>query len=613
MGSVCGWHRGLTRIEDNRQAIEYCKEAVAEDDKLASLVNFGSSSSVVVFAQNDNLYKFSDDKYDAVLYGLEGQKKTQQSRTKQEETLKNFIGEFQNVGVDAIKNINGAFTLTLLDKQTGETLIAVDRMGIHSMCYASTDDGILYGSSSSMFKYFPNSNLELNNQAIYNYLYFHVIPGPDTIYQNAKKIIPGGYLHIKDGILDSGQYWEIRYHQDSSKNKKILKDELFELFESSVREYTEEENLGAFLSGGIDSSTVVGFLSKTRNEPVDTFTIGFDEEGYDESYFANIAVKRYGANHHTYTVTPDDVLTAIPKIAARYDQPFGNSSAVPAYYCAKMAKAEGVTTLLAGDGGDELFGGNERYAKQYIFSLYDNIPGTIKSTLIEPLLRPISEDSKIFPLRKIKRYVEQANVPMPQRLETYNLLESFGIENVFETEFLSSVNTGNPREMQSIFYNSAKADGMLNRMLALDLKYAIADNDLPKVTQMCKEAGVDVAFPFLNDSIVEFSTKLPASYKVNRTKLRSFFKEALGGFLPDEIIRKPKHGFGQPFGVWINEHPALKALVFDSLNSLKNRGIVKSDFIDSLTNKYLAIHPHYYGNMVWILLMLEQWHQQHID
>jgi asparagine synthase (glutamine-hydrolysing) len=613
MRSICGWHKGFANNNNNSHIADFLKDAIQSDNDQAEVKIYGSDWSCVALANDRNIYKYSDKNYDVILHGLEGKKIEQSGDSGSATILETFVARYRKDNVDALKILKGAFTLVLIDKITGETLVAVDRMGVHSISYTTTDDGVLYASSNSMYRSFPNSRLELNNQAIYNYLYFHVIPGPETIYKNVKKINPGGYLRVCGDKADTGYYWQIEYNEDKTKNFNQHKDELFGLLEKSLNEYVSEDNVGAFLSGGIDSSTVVGFFSKTKKEPVKTFTIGFEEKGYDESNYAAIAVERYQSNHHTYFVTPDDVLNAIPKIAEKYDQPFGNSSAVPAYYCAKMAKENGVTTLLAGDGGDELFGGNERYAKQYIFSLYDNIPSIFKNTLFEPLLKPVSVDSSIFPLRKLKRYVEQANIPMPQRLETYNLLESFGVENVLEDDFLAEVSTEYPHEMQRTFYNNTKADGLLNRMLALDLKYAIADNDLPKVTQMCNAAGVDVSFPFLNDNIVEFSTKLPANYKVRRTKLRYFFKKALDGFLPEEIIKKPKHGFGQPFGIWINEHSALKEFVFDSLNSLKQRKIVKSDFIDNLLGKYLSVHPHYYGNMVWVLLMLEQWYQQHID
>lgn len=611
MSSICGWHKGLTNIENSSHIHDCLSKAIRTDINGAEVKIFGVSCSAVAVAQGKNIYEYSDKKYDVVFYGQEGKSNTFNVKVEFTNLLKKFVERFQKEGVGALRELNGAFTVVLLDKLSGETLVAVDKMGVHSISYMSTNAGILYAPSNSMFKAFPDSGLAINSQAIYNYMYFHVVPGPETIHSNVKKINPGGYLHIRNNQPVTGLYWEIEYGEDNTKNFKEYKKELFSLFENCFNDYAGGNNVGAFLSGGIDSSTVVGFLSKAIKEPVKTFTIGFKEDGYDESEYANIAVNRFKSQHHTHYVTPDDVVTAIPIIAAAYDQPFGNSSAVPAYYCAKMAKNEGVETLLAGDGGDEVFGGNERYAKQYIFSLYDKIPFIIKKSLIEPLLKPISIDSKIFPLRKAKSYVEQANIPMPGRLETYNLLESFGVNNVFEQEFLSEVDTEHPYKMQSSFYDNTKADGLLNRMLALDLKYTITDNDLPKVTQMCKAAGIDVAFPFLNDSIVEFSTKLPANYKVNRTKLRYFIKEALSGFLPEEIIKKPKHGFGQPFGVWISEHSELKDLVFDSLNSLKKRNIVKSEFIDNLLGKYLSIHPHYYGNMVWVTMMLEQWYQHH--
>lgn len=612
MRSICGWHNA-GEPENIDFKLDCLRNAIKSCAREAGINTYSAKNSTFAIAEDKNVYEFSGENHQIILYGREGKNNNKSSKLEVINLLRNILNKYLAEGIVALKELQDAFTVVVIDNLSGDVLIAVDRMGVHSISYVVTEDGILYASSQSMYRYFPNCRLEINNQSIYNYLYFHVIPGPETIFTNVNKIEPGGYLILRKNNIETGLYWEIEYKVNKEKSVNECKEELFYLFENCLKSYAEGDRLGAFLSGGIDSSTVVGFLSRVTNEPVKTFTIGFQEEGYDESYYADIAVKRYKTKHHTYYVTPDDVLNAIPKIADAYDQPFGNSSAVPAYYCARMAKENGVETLLAGDGGDELFGGNERYAKQYIFSLYDNIPEVIKNILIDPLLKPVSANSKIFPLRKAKRYVEQANIPMPRRLESYNLLESFGVKNVFEDEFLSCIDIDQPQKMQNNYYDNAIADGLLNKMLALDLKYAIADNDLPKVTQMCATAGVHVVFPFLNYNIIDFSTRLPAAYKVKRTKLRYFFKEALKGFLPDEIITKPKHGFGQPFGVWINQHPNLKELVYDSLNNLKKRNIVRSDFIDRLLNEYLALHPHYYGNMVWVTLMLEQWYQKHVE
>jgi asparagine synthase (glutamine-hydrolysing) len=264
--------------------------------------------------------------------------------------------------------------------------------------------------------------------------------------------------------------------------------------------------------------------------------------------------------------------------------------------------------LLGGDGGDELFGGNERYAKQHLYSLYSDLPRALRKSLIEPIafLPP-----EIGILGKVQRYIRNASVPMPARYDNYNLLERLGADNLFGRDFLNAVDRAQPKLMLDQAYAGAHADSLINRMLALDLRFTLADNDLPKVTRACELAGIDVRFPLLDDAVVSFSATLPPRLKLKGTRLRYFFKEALRGFLPEEIIAKTKHGFGLPFGPWLQAHPPLRQLALDSLSDLKRRRIVRPEFIDELTSTHVENHASYYGTMVWVLMMLEQWLKQH--
>jgi asparagine synthase (glutamine-hydrolysing) len=264
--------------------------------------------------------------------------------------------------------------------------------------------------------------------------------------------------------------------------------------------------------------------------------------------------------------------------------------------------------LLGGDGGDELFGGNERYAKQYLYSLYSDLPRALRKGLIEPVafLPP-----EIGIVGKVQRYIRNASLPMPARYDNYNLLERLGAGNVFTPEFLRTVDAQSPRTMLARVYGSARAHSLINRMLALDLRITLADNDLPKVTRACELAGVDARFPLLNDVVVSFSSALPPRLKLKGTRLRYFFKESLRGFLPEEIIAKTKHGFGLPFGPWLQTHRPLRQLALDSLSDLKKRDIVRPEFIDDLISTHVESHASYYGTMVWVLMMLEHWFKRH--
>jgi asparagine synthase (glutamine-hydrolysing) len=276
-----------------------------------------------------------------------------------------------------------------------------------------------------------------------------------------------------------------------------------------------------------------------------------------------------------------------------------------------MARDDGVTRILAGDGGDELFGGNARYAKQRLFDWYGAVPASLRSSMLEPLFLS-TQLSRAPLLRKASSYVEQARVPMPDRLEMYNLLLRVGPHRVLTSEFLEQVDADAPGVLQRTVWQRALARSNINRALAFDWRFTLAESDLPKVTGSAAMAGVAVAFPFLDREVLEFSMRLPPEYKLKGLKLRWFFKEALRGFLPDEIIAKKKHGFGLPFGLWAVRNPELYSLARDSLQGLADRGIVRPDFVRPLLEDMMPTHPGYYGEMVWILTMLEQW-LQHVQ
>jgi asparagine synthase (glutamine-hydrolysing) len=337
-----------------------------------------------------------------------------------------------------------------------------------------------------------------------------------------------------------------------------------------------------------------------------TYSIGFEAEGYDEMEYARIAARHFNTEHHEYYVTPDDLVHSISTVAQFYDQPFGNSSALPAYYCAKMAREDSVTKILAGDGGDELFGGNTRYAKQKVFAYYDSLPKIFKNALLEPLLLETSM-GRLPLIRKLASYIEQAKVPLPDRTQTYNLLFRMGLNNVFDSGFLDRVSIEYPILQQRAVWAQSRAASQTNRELAFDWRYTLAECDLPKVLGTTTLAGINVGFPMLDKALVDFSTKLPTSYKLNGLNLRWFFKEALRGFLPDQILTKKKQGFGLPFGVWAVNNAKLRNLAEDSVRGLVDRNILRQDFVDALFSRYLHDHPGYYGEMIWISMMLEQW------
>jgi asparagine synthase (glutamine-hydrolysing) len=508
----------------------------------------------------------------------------------------------------AARAADGEFAVALREP-SGRTFLAVDRFAIRTLCYRIVGGELRFATRADVLAGDTESS-PLDPQAIFDYVYFHVIPSPRTIFKDVHRVPAGHYVLFENGQLTVAPYWTPTFDDASPMPLATEKSRFKQLLMDSVAAQLDGTKAACFLSGGTDSSTVAGMIGLATGTPAATYSIGFEAAGYDEMAFARITANHFKTEHHEYYVTPDDLVRGIPAVAAHYDQPFGNSSALPAYYCARMAHDDGVTRLLAGDGGDELFGGNTRYAKQRIFGAWERLPQGLRRGALEPLFG-LPGVARAPVLRKGASYIEQARVPMPDRLQTWNLLNSLGIATVFTDDFLQGVDTSEPGRQQREVWAQAATGNLVNRMLAFDWRYTLAETDLPKVVATAQLAHVSVGFPMLDARLVDLALRMPPEYKLKGLQLRWFFKEALRGFLPDETIAKKKQGFGLPFGVWTTRHDALRRLAADSLGSLATRGIVRPAFLKELMDVRLASHPGYYGEMIWILMMLEQWIQAH--
>ena len=518
---------------------------------------------------------------------------------------------YRNHGHKLLEKIHGSFCLAVLDTRANQALIAIDRIGVSPLSYWHQAGKLVFGSNTSAVIAHPAVPSELDKQSIFDYLYFHMVPSPRTIYQGIGKLLPGQYLSLDNGKLTTDFYWQLEYQDNASTPQQALETELQQQLRDAMQRSLGGGKVGAFLSGGIDSSTMAGVLTEVLGQPAQTYSIGFDAEGYDETEFARASAKHFGTNHKEYYLTPQDVVDAIPKIAASYDEPFGNASAVPSYFCAKMAAEDGIDIMIAGDGGDEIFAGNARYAKQGVFEHYQRIPSVLRSNLIEPVALNLPGADNIIPLRKLKSYIEQARVPLPDRLESYNFLHREPLTNIFTDDFLASINNDEPLEICRNAYQRTHSNSILNKMMHLDLKNTLADNDLRKVNRMCQLGGVEVRYPLLDEKLVAFSGRVPVNLKIKGQELRYFFKHSLRDFLAPSTLNKSKHGFGLPFGLWLQEYAPLHDLANESLQSFSQRGYIRKSYIDDLLNKHDSEHASYYGVMIWVIMMLEQWLQSH--
>lgn len=525
---------------------------------------------------------------------------------------------YADAGTGCLQRLRGSWAAVIVDPGHDRVLLASDRMGRQPLYCQVQDDCVLVGSSLGALRELAAPDA-LDCQALYHYLYFHMVPAPDTVAPAIQKLGPAEVLELTASGRQLRRYWTPAFREAAVGSPLAAQAELKSQLRIAVarcaagarpEDDSVDQKVGAFLSGGLDSSTVAGMLSEIRGGNCDAYAIGFDADGYDEMPYARLAARHFGIRLHEYYVTPAEVVQALPKVAAAFDEPFGNSSALPAYFCARMAESDGVDTLLAGDGGDELFAGNTRYLGQRIFEDYRRLPEWLRSRFVEPIVQALPE---VLPLvSKGRSFIRQAAMPLPKRLQYYSFLEQNSPHDVFMPGFLDQVNTGQPLTLLERVYQRPQQASQLNRMLFLDWQITLADNDLRKVTQACELAGVKVRYPMLDDDLVAFSTRIPSDWKLpaarfRRRKLRHFYKQTLGGWLPDATIAKSKHGFGLPFGVWMKNHKPLQELAFDNIVALKRRGIFLPGFLDQAIANHRDGHAAYFGELIWVLTCLELW------
>jgi asparagine synthase (glutamine-hydrolysing) len=525
---------------------------------------------------------------------------------------------YEQYGETFAARLSGTFAIILYEHRTRLLRAWTDHFGVQKLAFADLHDSFAMSTDlRALLPLFPDRP-DIDPVAVEQYLQYTCIPAPRTIYKGISRLKPGHVLTFGTTPV-TRPYWQMKYSENSQhRTERDWASKTFSAIRSAVGRNlvgTDSHNLGCFLSGGTDSSSIAGLVRHLTNQPPHTFSIGFDDPRYNEIQYARIAAAHCTADHQEYFVTPDDILALIENAVLAYDEPFGNSSIVPTYYCARLAAQNGITHLLAGDGGDELFGGNARYVEDRVFQRYGSIPRCIRRGLIEPVVRAGASWTNLRLFDRAARYVRRSNIDVPDRLFSYSLLSSTDGAGLFAPGFASAVTGCHPLDPAREHFSAALAANDLNRWLYLDLKIIITDNDLRKVTTMSRLAGVTPRYPLLDPMLADFSGTVPAALKVRENQLRYLFKKAMAGILPPEIIAKPKHGFGLPYSVWLGEYQPLRDFTFDVLGSsrCRQRGYFRKDLLEWLWSQYRGDDRKYYGDILWVFLMLELWHTMQHD
>src|SRR5690348_2443670 len=373
-----------------------------------------------------------------------------------------WIERYVQRGEHAAEAVDGGFAVVIVDLGKRQAMLFVDRFSIETLCYRA-DDGMLGFSNAASDV--PGSSRTLDAQALYAYLYFHVIPSPKTVFADVRRLDPAHCVAVSTTGTRAVRYWEPAFIEDDRRDLPGRLRQFRAILQDCVRREAGERETACFLSGGTDSSSVAGMLTRLGGKPVHAYSIGFGAEGYDEMAYARIASRHFGLVHHEHYLTPDEVLAAIPKLAASFDQPFGNSSVLPAYYCALHATQDGFDRILAGDGGDELFAGNSRYSVQKAFEFYHALPSPLRQAL-EPAARSWTLFRRLPGLKQVGGYIRHSSTPMPDRLEMFQLLHRLGEATILEADFLKRVDPMQPLTEQRATWRTVNAGSLINRMLA---------------------------------------------------------------------------------------------------------------------------------------------------
>ena len=516
---------------------------------------------------------------------------------------------YEEYGVESVKHLRGMFALALWDNNKGQLFLARDRLGKKPLYYAQTDKHLIFGSEMKAILSNPEVKKEIDLNALDYYLTYYYIPSPLSIFKGIRKLPPASYLVCgSQGNTKIERFWQIDYRAKHSLSQKEYCNRIMELLEESTKiRMISDVPLGALLSGGIDSSAIVGLMAKNSSKPIKTFSIGFGEADYSELKYAKLVAERFKTEHHEFIVTPK-VMDILPDLVWHYGEPYADSSMLPSYYVARETRKH-VTVALNGDGGDENFAGYPRYLAQKLMS-FSALKLTSKlANLVIPSLG--AADPKSF-FTRLKRFTAVAGLNPAQRYLHWQLCFNAANRQILYSPQMKATLTHPAENYLLDIYNNARADNSLDRMLYTDVNSYLPEDLLVKMDIASMANSLESRSPFLDHKLMEFSAGIPAGLKLKGLTLKYILKQALKGFLPDEILMRGKMGFGVPISRWFRDE--LKGYLQATLSpeSIRKRGYLRPEPIQNLIQQHLSGKVDH-GARLWALLVLELWFREFID
>ena len=528
---------------------------------------------------------------------------------------------YEEEGHRAVDQLNGMFAFALWDKNFGRLWVCRDRLGIKPIVYYW--DGKNFVFASEIKALFADASIpkELDYEALNLYLTFNYVPAPYSIFKGIRKLEPGHFLILENGNLDITKYWDAPETINPeiaslpfAEQETFYKDHLFNLLNNAVSSrMIADVPLGAFLSGGIDSSVIVALMARNSDKPVQTFSIGYKNDAlFDETEYAREVAGLYNTDHHEFKLSHEDMLDALDNVLSTFDEPFADSSAIPTYIVARETKNH-VKVALSGDGGDELFAGYRSYLAEYYRSKYMLVPALIREGLIASLIKifPDSRDSKgLEYIRRLKKFIRATHGSFPERMLVLKEVIPQDIrQQIFANHCIDKNGTGHDPALLWVrnllnYYHGDK----VNRILYSDLKDSLPGDMLNKVDWMSMKNSLEVRVPFLDHRIVELAFKMPGALKLRKATTKHILKETFKDILPASLYRRPKAGFEVPISRWLKND--LKFMIDQYLdeNRIREQGIFDFDIIQNLINKHHSSQTDT-SWMLWNLIVFQHWYE----
>ncbi len=521
-----------------------------------------------------------------------------------------IVHGYEQWGEACVERFRGMFAFALWDGRHRRLLLARDRVGIKPLYYAVVPGrAVVFGSEIKSLLEYPGVSREWSVQALDAYLALAYVPAPATIYKSVQKLMPAHTLVVERGTLHQRRYWDLHFTgTGSARREGEYLEQLDALLHEAVKiRLVSDVSLGAFLSGGIDSSAVVAAMADTSDAPVITTAVGFDDQDFSEVEHARTVADHLGVGMHTHIVTPE-VADLLPKLAWHLDEPFGDSSAVPTYYVSKAAR-EHVTVALSGDGGDEMWAGYARHRVEHAEASARAWLGPLGGTIAGALAHAVPGGIK--GMRSLRHLVHDPADACATK-HAYDLFEAHHRRALYEPDVRAALRGSDPFALHRQAYVRCASPDPLDRALYVDARTYLVDDILTKVDKMSMAVSLEARVPLLDHKLLEFAATIPSSLKLRGGTSKYLLKKLLARRLPPAILQRPKHGFDAPIAGWLRGSlaPLVQDLLFDG--RLAERGLFRRQYVTRLWNEHRRGRRNH-RHRLWSLVMLELWFRQFVD